>query len=243
MDFGLDKQKHINYLELLATFYVLKCFASHLRECEILIRVDNSTALSYINRMGSIKFSYLSNLAREIWSWCADRDLFIYASYIPSAQNFEADAESRVVSEETEWTLSQAYFNRIDSYFGPFDLDLFASSINAKCSRFISWFPDPLAHAVNAFSLDWGGIYFYAFPPFILILRVLRKIINDRAEGVVVVPWWPAQPWFPLFNRLIISRPIRFEPDSNMLSSPFREIHPAWTRISLVAAKLSTWLS
>lgn len=142
--------------------------------------------------MGSIKYPHLSNLAREIWCWCEDRNLFLYASYIPSAQNIVADRESRTISEETEWSLEQDYFVRIQSHFGPFDIDLFAASINAKCSRFVSWFPDPLALAVDAFSINWGNLYFYAFPPFILILRVLRKIITDRAEGVVVVPWWPA---------------------------------------------------
>ncbi|KYM94552.1 hypothetical protein ALC62_14809 [Cyphomyrmex costatus] len=234
-----EKQKHINFLELLAVFHALRCFASDLRNGNILLRVDNSTALSYINRMGSIKFPTLSNLARQIWMWCADRDLFVYASYIPSAQNIEADAESRVISEESEWALNQGYFSEIEAYFGPFDVDLFATSINAKCTCFVSWLPDPLAFAVDAFSICWSGLYFYAFPPFILILRVLRKIISDKAEGVIVVPWWPAQPWFPLFNRLMINQPIRFEPDTNMLSSPFREIHPAWNRICLVAAKLS----
>lgn len=234
-----DKQNHINYLELLAVFHALRCFATHQSDCDILLRVDNSTALSYVNRMGSIRFPHLSRLAREIWKWCAERNLFIYASYIPSAQNIEADAESRVISNETEWTLDEAYFNRITSLFGSFDIDLFASSINAKCPRFVSWLPDPLAFAIDAFSLDWSEFFFYAFPPFILILKVIRKIISDKAEGVVVVPWWPAQPWFPLFNHLTIGRPIHFKPDINMLSSPFRRIHPAWSRITLVAAKLS----
>jgi len=98
-----EKPNHINYLELLAVFHGLRCFASDFENMSnILLRVDNSTALSYINCMGSIKFPHLSDLARKIWSWCAEQNLFIYASYIPSAQNFVADAESRVVSE---WSL------------------------------------------------------------------------------------------------------------------------------------------
>ncbi|XP_067217303.1 uncharacterized protein [Linepithema humile] len=234
-----EKHFHINYLELLAVFHALRCFAAHLSNSSVLLRVDNSTALSYINRMGSIRFPLLSNLAREIWMWCADRNIFIYAAYIPSAQNCEADAESRVVSEGTEWTLDHRYFSIINHRFGQFDIDLFASSINNKCVRFVSWLPDPLAEAVDAFSLHWGSFYFYAFPPFILILKVLRKIISDEAEGVVVVPWWPVQPWFPLFNRIIVSRPICFNPNINMLSSPFRKFHPAWDRITLIAARLS----
>lgn len=143
------------------------------------------------------------------------------------------------MSEETEWTLAQGYFQRIEDIFGPFDIDLFATSINTKCRRFITWQPDPLAEAIDAFSLSWAGLYFYVFSPFILILKVLRKIVMDKAEGIVVVPWWPAQPWFPLFNRLIIDQPIQFQPDIHMLSSPFRDIHPTWNRIFLVAAKLS----
>lgn len=234
-----EKQFHINYLELLAVFHALRCFASHLKDCNILLRVDNSTALSYINRMGSIKFPHLSNLARKIWDWCAERNLFLHAAYIPSVQNVEADAESRVILLEIEWSLNQIYFNEIDSHFGRFDIDLFASAINTKCTSFVSWFPDPLAYVVDAFSLDWSKFYFYAFPPFILILKVLRKIITDKAVGVVVVPWWPAQPWFPLFNRLTVHQPIQFKPDTKMLSSPFREVYPAWDKISLVAAILS----
>ena len=103
-----DKQNHINYLELLAVVYALRCFAAESKNCNVLLRVDNSTAISYTNRMGSIKFPHLSNLARKIWNWCADRNLFIYAAYIPSAQNIEADFESRVISDETEWTLEMS---------------------------------------------------------------------------------------------------------------------------------------
>lgn len=40
-----EKQNHINYLELLAIFHGLRCFASNSRDCNILLRVDNSTAL------------------------------------------------------------------------------------------------------------------------------------------------------------------------------------------------------
>lgn len=38
-----DKQKHINHLKLLAVFHALRCFASDLRDCEILLSVNNSS--------------------------------------------------------------------------------------------------------------------------------------------------------------------------------------------------------
>lgn len=46
---------HISLLELLAAFYGLKCSASDLNNCHILLRLDNTTAISYIYRRGGIK--------------------------------------------------------------------------------------------------------------------------------------------------------------------------------------------
>ncbi|KYN00415.1 hypothetical protein ALC62_08907 [Cyphomyrmex costatus] len=62
-----DKLLHINRLELLAAFFGLKCFASELRNGNILLRIDNTAAISYINRMGGVRFKELSSLAKSIW--------------------------------------------------------------------------------------------------------------------------------------------------------------------------------
>lgn len=29
----------------------------------------------------------------------------------------------------------------------------------------------------------------------------MHKIINDNAEGFIVVPYWPTQAWFPVFKK------------------------------------------
>ena len=92
---------------------------------------------------------------------------------------------------------------------------------------------------MDAFTVSWNNFYFYAFPPFAIILKVLRKICIDKAEGVIVVPWWSTQPWFPLFTKMLISNPIKLKPAENLLISPFREIHPLSATLSLVAGKLS----
>lgn len=80
------------------------------------------------------------------------------------------------------------FFVQIEKRFGPFSVDLFASRLNKKCNKFYSRFPDPEAESVDAFTRSWKNEFFYAFPPFALILRTLRKIINDKAIGVLVVP-------------------------------------------------------
>lgn len=143
--------------------------------------------------MGSVQFPKLSALSREIWQWCERRNIWIFASYISSGQNYIADEESRILSEETEWELADHAFEKINVCFGNFDVDLFATLNNSKCSTFFSWFPDPEAKAMDAFTVSWTNLYFYAFLPFSLILRTLKKIIRDKAEGVLVVPNSPSQ--------------------------------------------------
>ena len=49
----LEISNHINYLELLAAFYALQVFVCHKRNIHVRLKVDNSTALSYIIRVAS----------------------------------------------------------------------------------------------------------------------------------------------------------------------------------------------
>lgn len=234
-----EKSLHINSLELKAAFNGLLCFATDLHDCNVLLRIDNTTAIAYINKFGSIQFPHLSEISRQIWRWCENRNIFLFASYISSIENSIADAESRTPDPDTEWSLSVIAFRRVARALGPFDIDLFASSINTKSDLYASWFPDPGSVAVDAFTFSWEKLNFYAFPPFILLPRVLRKIIDDKATGTLVVPWWPSQPWFPLFNRLLISKPLIIPPNYSLLSSPFRNCHPSWKTLSLGVARLS----
>lgn len=235
-----EKDNHINFLELKAILYGLKCFAGKLDNCNILIRTDNTTALAYINRMGSVQHPTLNYLARKIWQWCEVRELWIFASYISSADNWQADIASRILPDETEWSLDFTAFNKIVRLLGLPDIDLFASKDNSKCKRYVSWFKDPGSVAVDAFTLDWGEFFFYAFPPFSLILRALQKIINDKATGILVVPLWKSQPWFPLFTKLAVSEFVTFMPYNKLLFSPYsNEDHPLAKNLTLVAARLS----
>lgn len=234
-----EQMHHINYLELMAAYLGLKTFADNLSNCEILLRVDNTTAVSYINRMGGIQFLHLNEIAQKIWRWCEMRQVFVFASYIKSSQNVDADSESRKLNIDTEWALSSQAFEKIVATFGDPEIDLFASRVNAKCIRYVSWKRDPYAYNVDAFTISWHNFFFYAFPPFAVILKVLQKIIGDRATGIVVVPYWESQPWYPLFKSLAIGNIVTFPPSKNLLSSVFRQAHPLHRHLSLAAAVLS----
>ncbi|KAF9405290.1 hypothetical protein HW555_013920 [Spodoptera exigua] len=59
----------------------------------------------------------------------------------------------------------------------------------------------------------------------------------DEAMGIAVLPYWPIQPWFPLFESLLVSMIILFEPsDEALLTSSHR---PPPLRLTLAAGRLS----
>lgn len=86
-----EAKLHINTLELKAAFFGLKCFAKDLKKCDILLHIDNVTAISHINRLGGVQFSHLHSIAKKIWQWCEVRDLWIFATYINTKENVIAD--------------------------------------------------------------------------------------------------------------------------------------------------------
>ncbi|XP_059060217.1 uncharacterized protein LOC131853367 [Achroia grisella] len=230
---------HINELELKAAFFGLKVFASNYHECELLLRIDNVTAISCINRMGSVQYPHLNEVSRDIWKWCERRRIIVFASYINTKENLNADRLSRKKFCDTEWELSDYAYNEIKQQLGVANIDLFASRCNSKCDTYVTWKNEPGAWAIDAFTISWEELNFYAFPPFSMILKMIQKIILDRAEGIVVVPYWPTQPWFPLFKRICQSDLIYFSPRINLLKSPYRSVHSLHRSLTLVAAKLS----
>ena len=153
-----ESEHHINYLELLASFHALQCFVSNLRSIHVRLAVDNSTAVAYINNMGGVRSPLLDSLSRSIWEWCKLRDIFISAQHIPGKVNIQADTLSREISSNLEWSLNGEVFQDIISQTFISEIDLFASRLNAKAAKFLSWHPQPGAVAIDAFSLSWANM-------------------------------------------------------------------------------------
>ena len=57
----------------------------------------------------------------------------------------------------------------------------------------MSWHPASEAMAVNVFSLTWNNNYFYMFPSFSLVGRVLAKVNRDKTKAITVVPYCSMQ--------------------------------------------------
>lgn len=231
-------QYHINTLEIMAILYSLMTFFKSMKDVAILLRVDSTTAIAYINKFGGCRSSINHTKAREIWEWCQDRNIRIRATYIHTSCNVEADKASRSLANETDFSIDLNSFEKIKTFLGNPAIDLFASYLTKKCSRYVSWFPDPDSSFVDAFSLRWNE-FFYAFPPFSLIARVIRKIVDDEGYGIIIVPCWPSQAWYPLLKQLTI-KSFMLGKGTFKLSFPFScRKHPLQESLSLVAALVS----
>ena len=124
------------------------------------------------------------------------------------------------LNEDLKWALDTDIFQEIVCRFGKPDIDLFASRLNHKLEKYISFRPDPNATAVNAFSISWTKQYIYIFAPFGTLSMVLQKIVKDEAEALVVDPLWTTQTWWPQLAYLIVGFPIRLPPTSKILYQP-----------------------
>lgn len=83
--------------------------------------------MSYINKVGGVRVDSLHADAENIWNWCKQRRLWIFAEYISSKENKKADALSRIQNTDTEWELANYAFQSIQEKFGKPEIDLFVS--------------------------------------------------------------------------------------------------------------------
>jgi hypothetical protein len=201
----IEAEEHINYLELLAAFFGLKSLCQSHRNCHVRLQLDNTTAVCYINSMGGTVSARCNDLAKEIWDWCTEREIWLSAAHIPGKHNVEADKASRKFNDRTEWQLDPAVFLAVTQKLHvSLDIDLFATRLNTQLPCYVSWQPDPEAAFIDAFSVTWSDYNAYLFPPFSMINRCVQKLSLEKSRGLLIVPLWPNQCWFtPLMNLLI----------------------------------------
>ena len=97
-----ERTLHINCLELLAADLAMKSFLKGLRGVSVLLQLDNSTAVAYINNLGGTVSPALTSLAKSLWLWALERDILITAQHIPGVSNTVVDFESRLERDRSD---------------------------------------------------------------------------------------------------------------------------------------------
>ena len=199
---------HINVLELLAIELALKAFLKDFNKKHVRIFSDNTTAVTYINKQGSIKSLSYNEIAKKIWEFCIHNNTHISAAHIPGKHNILADLASRKFQDSAEWMLEPKIFDYVIRQFGRPEINMFASRLAKQIPVYASWLPDPESSFIDAFTINWNNIFIYAFPPFSIIWRMLQKIQEECKKAIVIVPLWTTQSWFTRIMELAISQPI-----------------------------------
>ena len=196
---------HINALELQAANFAVRSFTKNQERLHVHLRIDNSTIVAYINKMGGTRSGRLVDLTKNLFDDALSRRITVTAEHLAGVENTEADHESRVYKDWSNWRLNPRLFHALSQVWGPFEIDLFADRLNCQVDRFVSWKPDPAAEAVDTFQVKWSQLKGYVFPPFAMLGRCLAKVVQDQATLVVITPTWHTQ---------------------DMLMSPQQERHP-----------------
>ena len=129
---------------------------------------------------------------------------------------------------------------KIINIFGQPDIDLFASCLNTQLADYVSWKPDPQAKFVDAFTVVWSDMFFYAFPPFCLLPSCVQKITQEQATGILVIPLWTNQPVFATVLHMLIDVPRIVKASQSSLVHPaLVRSHPLHNKLDLLVCKLS----
>ena len=72
-----EKKLHINCLELLAGSFAVKSFTNDRLCAHARLRMDNTTAVAYVNRLGGAHSLVLSNLALALWEWAQKHNILL----------------------------------------------------------------------------------------------------------------------------------------------------------------------
>jgi len=235
-----ESKLHINILELRAVRLAL---LAHRPPCHnsILVATDNTTVKSYINRQGGTRSRSLMKETVLLFSLVMQSQWLLKARHIAGKNNVLADQLSRAGQViATEWSLNQEVVEGIFQQWGKPLVDLCATSLNNKCPLYVSPVPDPQALTVDALSVDFQGLDAYVYPPQQLLSRILQKFqLVQHCRLIVVAPWWPHQPWFPVLNQLSVSPPLQLPQIRSLLRQPrSATFHPNLATLNLHAWRL-----
>ena len=103
-------------------------------------------------------------------------------------------------------------------------LDLFATHLNHKLPLYVSPIPDPGAWDIDALNINWTGLTAYAYPPMVLLHRVIQEIRQCHCLIIVIAPGWPGMPWFWDLVQLSTEIPLQLPVSTTLLKQSHKYV-------------------
>jgi ribonuclease HI len=207
---GVWSQKMIhtsNYNEMMAVYCSLKHFlkVGALHDIDVIrLRTDNTSVMYDVNKRRGA--TTLLKPLRMILALIDRENLQMTASHVPGLENGIADRLSRLALSGDYQIRQEVFCKGLQELDVRVSVDLFATHKNRQTNKFVSIDNDRQAIGRDAFSMAWGNFFPLIHPPIPLILRCLRKVVEERVRGVVVVPNWLGQPWGHLLQMITEKR-------------------------------------
>ncbi|XDV34377.1 hypothetical protein PO909_004541 [Leuciscus waleckii] len=185
-----EKCLHINCLEIIVIENALKRFLPYIRDHHVLVRSDNMSMVSYVNRQGGVRSRNLG------------------AVHVPGHLNVGPDRLSRDNIPPGEWFLHPQTVQLLWHLFGRAEVNLFGSKDNAHCPTFFSKSEDVLAQT-------WPSRPLYAFPPISLLPQIFTYFRVSTPPPVLL----PLPP-LPLGHRSSLQPGLSVEPAAGRPPQP-----------------------
>ena len=178
------------------------------------------TALSYLLKMGGTKNPELIQISKEILKFQLRQGIMITAKHLPRNLNCKADWQSRHQKDSSEWKLCPLIFSKFCKMLGKKpEIDL--HKVVKSASKLLLFATDPNSLGTDALQQKWYHKSLYAFLPFVLIHKVLKKEEEEKVPSLIIVtPTWQTQSWYPELLRLSVRNLIILPLKEDLLTRP-----------------------
>ena len=189
-----EQRKSSTWREAEAVSRVLRSHAGVLRNSMVKIYSDNQNVKSVLSN-GSSKQD-IQDISLSLNVFCEKENITMQPEWIPRGENDKADMLSRC-KDSDDWEVSYEVFLSLNTIWGEYTVDRFASHMNNKCKKFNSRWWVPGTDAVDAMTQFWGRDINWLVPPPRLIAKCLKKMFLEKAQGTLIIPSWKSGPFWP----------------------------------------------
>ena len=206
---------HINVLELKAVKLALLTFNKQKSLKAIHFHVDNTTAQLYLVNIGEPNVTEVKQRNLTVSPETPDHNYFrIPSKFFQRGGRLAVSKQQGSIRMETLSKVFQQVCERREMT----KIDLFASRLSHQLPQYFLWKPDPFSQGTDALQDIWRNQFLYAFPPFCLILQVLKKVSYDQTEKMLLVTLtWQSQIWCTLLLEMSIVRPLLLPRNTSLI--------------------------
>ena len=147
--------------------------------------IDN-LPLVFALAKGSSKMEGVHDVIEKLFWWKLEHHFTLTGFWWNTLANFRADGITRT-ELDGDWRLGTVVFATLWDRFGPFDMDLMASSISVQKHPdgsnlpFYSRYVSPGCSGVNLLAQSVQGGNMYCFPPSVMVGTVLAHLCSNSA--------------------------------------------------------------